>query len=147
MSANSEPFDITSDSEVLNACRVETQYDESKLSASELHELLRSAKRDVALMADVTQFYSDRGTAVALLGVLCIKAKSAVENQAVSVKNLGPDDVTFRTTDGSSLQVTKYEQMTQRGLANADNTDAGTSMIRFTHDYNHGDIDPHTYDY
>jgi hypothetical protein len=63
------------------------------------------------------------------------------------VKNLGPDDVTFRTTDGSSLQVTKYEQMTQRGLANADNTDAGTAMIRFTHDYNHGDIDPHTYDY
>jgi hypothetical protein len=140
MVGNSEPFDIIDDSDLTNAVRAETGYDDGKIAPSDFDSLIDSAKRDLALMADVTNFYDDRGTAVALWGILCVKAKGHVENQPVVTDNLGPDDVTFRTTDGSSLQVHQYEQSIQRGLSNADNTDAGTTKIRFTNTYQQGDV-------
>ena len=141
MVANDESFDITNDSDLQTAVYSETGYDDGKLSTDDLASLIDSAKRVLALRADTTGFYDDRGTAVALLGVTCAKAKGRVENQPVQVKNLGTEDVTFRTSDGSSLQLGQYEQMTQLGLSNADNTDAGTTRIRFTNNYLAGDLE------
>jgi len=132
MVANNASFDITDDSSLRDAVRGETGYDTEKLSVEDLKGLTNSAKRLLSLRADTTDFYGDRGTAVALLGIAAVKAKSRVENQPVQVKNLGVDDVTFRTTDGSSLQVAEYENMVQLGLSNADNTDVGTTSLRFT---------------
>jgi len=132
MVANDAAFDIIDDASLRDAVRGETGYSEDKLSVEDLNDLTNSAKRLLSLRADTTDFYEDRGTAVALLGVTAIKAKGRVENQPVQVKNLGIDDVTFRTTDGSSLQVAEYEDMVQLGLSNADNTDVGTTSIRFT---------------
>ena len=141
MVANNESFDITDDSDLQSAVRTETGYDDGKLSSDDLTGVIESAKRVLALKADTTGFYDDRGMAVALLGISCAKAKGRTENQPVQVKNLGTDDVTFRTSDGGSLQVTQYEQMTQLGLSNADNTDAGTTSIRFTNNFMAGDLD------
>jgi len=141
MVSNSASFDVQDDSDLKAAVRDETAYDERKVSTDDLDGLIDSAKRVLALRADTTNFYVDRGTAVALLGITCAKAKGHVENQPVSVKNLGSDDVTFRTTDGSSLQLAQYESMTQLGLSNADNTDAGTTSIRFTNNYMSGDFE------
>lgn len=127
-----ESYDITSDSELESAVRGETQYDTNTLSAEDFDEVLDSAKRVLALKADVTSFYDNRGMSVALMGITCAKAKGAVENQPVRVKNLAGDDVTFRTSDGSSLQLGQYEAMTELGLAESKKTDAGTQEIHLT---------------
>lgn len=139
MPANNESFDITNDTELQSALYDETSY-EDILPTEKVDGLIDSAKREVALKADITDFYSDRGTAMALLGVLCAKAKGRVENQPVQVKKLGTEDVTFRTTDGSSLQLQQYEDMVQLGLSNADNTDAETNKIQFTNTHFTGDL-------
>lgn len=132
----SEPFDITSDSELRDAVRAETQYDEGKVSQSDMEDLVDSAKRDLALRTGVTNFdYSDRGVSVALLGLVCAKAKGAVENSPVVVKDLGGQNVTFRASDGESLQLEQYERMVQRGLSNSNQTSAGVQGIEFTRDW------------
>lgn len=130
--ANNEPFDIQSDTDLKSAVRTETQYDDGKLPTGDLDGLVQSAKRELAVRAGVTTFYDERGIAVALFGLTCVKAKSAVENSPVVTKNIGPNDVTFRTPDGDSLQVTQYETMVQRGLSDAQSTSAGSQNIEFT---------------
>lgn len=132
MPANDATFDITDDSELRDAVRTETQYTESTLSTDDLKGLVDSGKRVLALRADVSDFYGDRGLAVALLGVVAAKAKGASENQPVRVDNIGPNDVTFRTSDGSSLQLGQYEEMTQLGLSNATAVDDAIQGIEFT---------------
>jgi len=133
--SNSESFDIQSDSGLESAVRTETGYDTGKLSDSDLTSLIESAKRVLALKANVTNFYTERGLAVALLGVTCAKAKGVMENSPVQVKNLAGQDVTFRTTDGSSLQIAQYEDMVQMGLSEASSTDAGVQGLELSGTY------------
>lgn len=133
-----QSYDITSDSDLRQAVRDETQYDTDLLSQSDLEGNVRSAKRVLALKAGVeTNFYDDRGLAVALLGVTCAKAKGAVENSPVVVKNLGTGDVTFRESDGDSLQLAEYEEMAQLGLAESAKTDQGTQGLGLTNTWLH----------
>ncbi|TKX52836.1 hypothetical protein EXE42_15250 [Halorubrum sp. SP3] len=132
MPANDADFDITSNSDLRAAVRDETQYSESHISEEDLSGLVDSGKRVLALRADVSDFYGDRGLAVALLGIVCAKAKGAVENSPVRVDNVGPNDVTFRTSDGSSLQLGQYEEMTQLGLSEASAVDDAIQGIEFT---------------
>jgi len=127
-----ESYDITSDSDLQTAVRTETGYDTGTLSADDLSSLIDSAKRVLALKAGVTSFYDDRGLAVALLGVLAAKCKGSVENSPVRVKNLAGQDVTFRTSDGSSLQLGQYEEMTQLGLAESEKTEKGVQRLELT---------------
>jgi len=135
--SNGQPWDITDDSTLRTAVRDETGYDTDRLDTETLKGLVDSAKRVLALKAEITDFYDDRGIAVALCGVTCAKAKGRIENQPVRVKNLGGDDVTFRTSDGSSIQVTEYEEMTRLGLAESETTDAGTEDIYLTRTFLH----------
>jgi hypothetical protein len=137
MPSNDEQWDITSDAELQAAVRHETQYDTGKISTEDLEGVVRSAKRVLSLKADVTSFYDDRGIAVALMGITCAKAKGSVENSPVQVKNLGTEDVTFRASDGTSLQLGQYEEMTRLGLTEADTTDAGVQGIRLTNTWLH----------
>ena len=132
MSANNEPYDITDDTDLRSGVRDETLYDEDTLSTEKLDGLIDSGKRVLALRADVSDFYGDRGLAVALLGIVCAKAKGAVENSPVRVDNVGPNDVTFRTSDGTSLQLGQYEEMTQLGLSNASAVEDAIQGIEFT---------------
>lgn len=129
---NNESFDITNDGGLVDAVYSETQYNEGHISEADVRDLLNGAKRLLALRASVTDFYGDRGLAVALEGMTCAKVKGAVENSPVRVSNVGPDDVTFRTSDGESLQLAQYEDMVQRGLSNAESTDAGTQGVEIT---------------
>ena len=130
--ANNESFDIEDNNDLIRAAYSETHYDESHIETEEARDLMQSAKRTLALKAGVTDFYDDRGLAVALLGTTCAKMKGAVENSPVRVDNVGPNDVTFRTSDGSSIQITQYEDMTQTGLANSSKTDAGVQRMELT---------------
>jgi len=132
MPANNEPYDITSDTELREAVRTETQYSENHISQDDLKGLVSSGKRLLALRAGVSDFYADRGLAVALLGVTAAKCKGAVENSPVRVDNIGPNDVTFRTSDGSSLQLAQYEEMVQMGLSNATAVDDAIQGVEFT---------------
>lgn len=125
-------YDITSDNEAKNAVRRLTQYDESDISTSDLDGVLEDAKREIALRSEATKWYSDRGLGHALVGMTAALAKGAVENSPVRVANIGPNDTTFRTSDGESLQLGQYEDMVQRGLAESDETSAGTQSIRLT---------------
>jgi len=125
-------WDISDDSELRTAVRDETDYDSDTIEKTQLDGLIDSAKRILALKAGVTDFYQDRGLAVALLGTTAAKAKASVENSPVQMKNVGPHDVTFRTPDGSSLQIAQYEDMTQTGLAQSSATSAGTKGLRLT---------------
>ncbi len=127
-----EDWDVTSDSELKSAVRTLTQYDEDILSAEDLDGIAQNGKRQLALRADVSDFYGDRGIAVALLGMTSALAKGAVENSPVRVDNVGPNDVTFRTSDGSSLQLGQYEEMTQLGLSEASAVDDAIQGVEFT---------------
>lgn len=130
-----EPWDITDDAMLRDAVYTETQYDEGKLPVEDLKGLVDSAKRVLSLKAGVTTFYDDRGITVALLGITAAKAKGAVENSPVQVKDLAGQNVTFRTSDGESLQLGQYEEMTRLGLVESEKTEAGTTEIRFTNTY------------
>jgi len=133
MPDNDQPFDITDDNTLRAEVRSETLYDDDDISQADLQAQIRSAKRVLALKADVEQFYNDRGIAVALFGTTCAKTKGAIENSPVRTENIGPLDVTFRTSDGSSLQLAQYEEMVQEGLSAADTTDTGVENVRWTH--------------
>jgi hypothetical protein len=140
-----ESWDITTDTELMNAVRNETQYTTDQLPTQsdadddpDLEGLLQSAKRVLSLKGDITAFYDDRGTAVALLGVTCAKAKGAVENSPVVTKDLGAQNVTFRASDGSSIQLDEYEEMTRLGLAESETADSATQTVEFTHTFYHG---------
>lgn len=135
--ANSQEWDITDDTSLKDAVRHETQYDEGKLSQDDMTGLVESAKRVLALKAGITSFYEERAVAVALLGITCAKAKGAVQNSPVRVKDIGGQNVTFRTDGEESLQLTQYEEMTQLGLREASSTDAGPRTIEFTRDFLH----------
>jgi|APHM01.1.fsa_nt_gi hypothetical protein len=132
---NSEAFDITNNTELAQAVRSETQYDTQQLDVEDLAELVNSAKRELALRAGVTDFYGDRGLAVALLGTVCAKAKGAVENSPVVTKDISGQNVTFRASDGESLQLAQYEDMVQRGLSHAAVVDDAVQNIEITHGY------------
>lgn len=133
MPANNADFDITADTDLRDAVYTETQYSRDKhISEDDVDGLIDSGKRVLALRADVSDFYGDRGIAVALLGIVCAKAKGAVENSPVRVDNVGPNDVTFRTSDGSSLQLGQYEDMTQLGLSEAEAVDDAIQGVEFT---------------
>jgi len=132
MPANNADFDITADTDLRDAVRTETQYTETQLSTEDLDGLIDSGKRVLALRADVSDFYGDRGIAVALLGIVSAKAKGATENQPVRVDNVGPNDVTCRTSEGSSLQLGQYEDMTQLGLSEAEAVDDAIQGVEFT---------------
>ncbi len=134
---NNAPWDITDDEELKSAVRDETQYTEKQLPTDnsdgpDLNGLVDSAKRVLALKAGVTSFYNDRGVSVALLGVTCAKAKGAVENSPVQVKNVAGDDVTFRVSDGGSLQLAEYEEMTRLGLSESQTADDGPTSLGMT---------------
>jgi hypothetical protein len=133
-----ESWDITDDSELKEAVRAETQYDDSKISPSDLSDLVASAKRELALKAGVSSFYDDRGITVALQGVVMAKGKGAVENSPVVTKNLAGQDVTFRSSDGSSLQLSQYERMVEEALTNSGVEDAGAHGIEITSTYMQG---------
>lgn len=135
-----QKWDIQDDDELYAAIRDETDYGTAKLpstddTGTDIKGIVQSAKRLLALKADVTTFYDDRGIAVALLGIACAKAKGAVENSPVQVKDVSGENVTFRTSDGSSLQIEQYEEMTQLGLSESDKTDTAVHNIEFTNDY------------
>ncbi len=69
MPANDEPYDITSDTQLRDAVYTETQYSKDKhITEDDVDGLIESGKRVLALRADVSDFYGDRGIAVALLG-------------------------------------------------------------------------------
>ena len=128
----SEPFDIQNDVQLRDAVRGETQYDENKLSVENLKTNVNSAKRELALRAGVTSFYDDRGITHALVGLTCAKSKGTVENSPVITKDLGGQNVTFRASDGESLQLSQYEEMVRYGLSNSDTTDSGVQGIELT---------------
>lgn len=130
-----EPFDITNDVDLRDAVRMETDYGEETLSPERLSGLVDSAKRILALKGGVTDFYEDRGLAVALQGVTCAKAKGTVENSPVRAESISAIDTTFRTTDGSSLQVEQYEEMVELGLSESQSADDGQDDIYLTNTY------------
>jgi hypothetical protein len=138
--SNTEPWDIQDDSDLQTAARDETDYDEGTLpansdSGADLQGIIESAKRTLALKAGVTDFYDDRGIAVALLGITCAKSKATLENSPLQVKDVSGQNVTFRTSDGDSLQVAQYEEMTRLGLSESTKTDDAIQNITFTNDY------------
>lgn len=114
-----EDFDLTSNSELKAEVRDMTDYtDTSLLSESQLDTNVRVAKRILATELGVTDFYNDRGVALALLGVTCIEAKSTVENDStVSYDFGGGISVESRESDGDSLQVQRYENLIEKGMS------------------------------
>lgn len=130
-----QDWDITSNEELKDAVRSLTQYDKERLDVTELDALVDDGKRTLALKADITQFFDDRGIAVALLGIVAARAKGAVENSPVEVKDISGQNVRFRSSTGDSLQLSQYESLTQLGLSESEKTDDTAEMITFTNDY------------
>lgn len=128
-------WDIDDNGGLIDTVRSETGYDESRLPTDALSSIIKSAKRELALRAGVESFYDDRAITMALQGLVEAKAKGRVENSPLSVKNIGPEDVTLRVPDGSELQVAQYEEMIQLGLAEANTDRGGPEPLRVTNAY------------
>jgi hypothetical protein len=123
----SEPYDISSDSELLERVRSVTDYADTadELAQHDLVGLRKTAKMEMALKTDLEDpdWYGDSGLALALLGVTCIYAKCHVENYSVQSWSVdgGAVDITARDSNGNSIQFSRYESMIETGLSSADN--------------------------
>lgn len=125
-------FDITSDTELKDRIRDETQYeDESfELPNTDLDGLIDTAKMKVALESGSEDWYSDRGLGLALLAYSCMRAKASMENAGIEGYELGDQEVTVSNANpDTSQQIQQWADDVATGLSNADtSSDDGPSM-------------------
>lgn len=129
---------LTSDSELLDAVRAETQYSdsESELPASELEEIMQNAKRRVFLETGSKAWYSDEGIGLVLLAYTAMRAKSAVENAPIAGYTLGDEQVQIRQADpDTSAQIQQWAEDVRVGLDASDLDSSNRNQIRNTSSY------------
>lgn len=119
-------FDITDKSGLQSKVRSETGYDDTpdELPASDLGDLVDDAMLLLAVKAGFTEsdYFSDRGATLALLGASCIKSKASVENITVDSWSIGSGDVAIDASGaGDEDRVfAEYEDMMETGLAKSE---------------------------
>lgn len=126
-------YDIADDDDLYSRVRSETQYAETsdELDQPTLLTLVENAKYELDVKAGVSSsdFYSDKGVTLALLGLTCIKAKASVENITVNGWTIGGGDVSVEVDDpdAEDYNFARFEAMMNDGLVESD-TASGSSF-------------------
>jgi len=133
-----QPFQLTTDSQLKEAVRDATSYDDTpdELPDSQLSGVLEDAKRDLYVLTGSSEWYDDIAYGQALKAWTQVLAKSAVENihiesysiadETISLSNADPDasqqiqlwmKQVNQSLDKSEAEFPNYEQLTLRNTA------------------------------
>lgn len=98
--------EITSDEELKDRVRADTQYDDNpdELPESTLDVIIETAKLRVKLKAGTDEWYEDDGLGLVLHAYTCMRAKVAVENVNIEEYQLGNQRVRTRNADPETSQ-------------------------------------------
>jgi len=129
-------FDITNDTELRDAVRADTGYDESDLLQNRLESIINRAKQTLYLRTDNSDWFSDSGLGLALFGYSCIRAKASVENIPLDSYNVLDEDVSFDTdSPEDSIQLNQWHQDVQIGLSNSSVSNSTSRLPSNSADY------------
>lgn len=117
------PYAITSDTELKDAVRDMTSYDDTgdELPESQLDGLVNKAKRDMHVKTGEDGWYNDLGYGNALTAHLAIVSKAAVENINISSYSIGDESMSLMNADPEdSQQIQQWAADVKSGLDNSD---------------------------
>jgi len=124
-------FALTSDTELKNAVRDKTSYNDSadEMPATQMDGLLDDAKRVLYMRTESDKWYNDVGYGQALSALTAMKAKAAVENVNIQSYGIGNENVMFSNADPeSSQQLTAWSAEINEGIEKSNlNFDKGGS--------------------
>jgi hypothetical protein len=129
---------IQSDSDLRDAVRAETSYDdtEDELPQSQLDTLIDRAKHRVSVETGSEQWYSDDGLGLVLVAYTCMRTKSSMENFAIEEYSLGNQDITTRNADPEdSQQIQQWAEDVRVGLDRSTVDESPTPKPRNTAHY------------
>lgn len=129
--------EIVNDQDLRGRVRAETQYNDTpdELAQATLKTLVKDAKLLVQAKTDSTEWYTDLGLSLVLLGTTCAKAKASVENYSVESWNFGGGSITAKDSDGNSVQMTQYSEMISEGMKSSDTATRSTPTLSNTRSY------------
>lgn len=119
-------FALTNDSELKNAVRDATSYDDTQdeLPSTQLDGLVQDAKREMYGRTGSQQWYSDVNYGQALKAWTCITVKSAVENINIESYSIADESISLSNADPEdSQQIQLWMNQVSRALDQAE--DAG----------------------
>lgn len=139
-------YDITSDNELETAVRAETLYDDvdDELPSSDLGQIVDNTKMLVHAKTGSDQWYNDRGLGLVLFGLVCARAKAAVENLPIQRLSLDPVSIEARSSSGDSIQLTQYEQYVSEGMSSSTVTTRSTPPLSVSNSWMTSDPTPHS---
>lgn len=114
---------ITSDEELKQKVRAETQYGDSsdELPDERLDVLIETAKLRVKLKTGSEDWYCDDGLGLVLMAYTAMRAKAAVENVHIEEYQLGNQRVRTRNTNAeTSQQMQQWAEDIRLGLEASD---------------------------
>lgn len=110
---------ITSDEELKDAVRADTQYDDNpdELPDSTLDAIISTAKLRVEMKTGSTDWYDDPGLGLVLHAYTCIRAKASVENVPIDEYQLGNQRVRTKNTRAeTNQQLNQWAEDIREGL-------------------------------
>jgi len=101
-----EPFQLTNDTELLQAARDALSYDATpdELPQAQLKSLLDDAKRDMYIETDSTEWYNDVAYGQALKAWTQIISKAAVENINIDSYSIADEEISLQNSNPDSSQ-------------------------------------------
>jgi len=104
--AMAEPFQLTTDDDLLTAVRDAVSYDDTpdELPQTQLEGLLNDAKRDMYIKTGSKGWYDDVAYGQALKGWTQILSKAAVENINIASYSIADEEISLRNADPDSSQ-------------------------------------------
>lgn len=141
-------YDITSDTELKDAVRSETLYNDTsdELTEPDLDGIIDNTKMLVHAKTGSSSWFSDRGLGLVLLGLTCARAKAAVENLAIQSLSLEPISLEARDSNGNEVQFQQYEEYVSIGMSstNVSTGGGGNPLPRVSNSFIQSDPTPNS---
>lgn len=128
-------FAVTSDAELVTAARDKTSYDQDELpgddNSGQVLGLVQDAKRELYSRTGSDGWYSDLSYGQALVAMLSLKFKEAVENINIESYGIGDEDVRFSdSSPEDSQQIRAWSQSVNQSLQRS-NVNFQSSSVQF----------------
>jgi len=138
---STQPFAITSDTELERAARDKTSYDDSpdelpgsvSTSDSQMAGIVRDAKRVLYMNYDSDRWYDDLAYGQALVALTAMKMKEAVENINIDRYGIGDESLSFTDADpDDSQQIRSWSSEISEGIREATLDEIGDDDLPFS---------------
>lgn len=121
-------YAVTSDGDLVSAVRGKTSYSDTSdelpgdgSSGNQMEEILNDAKRELHSMTGSDQWYADLSYGQALVAMVALKAKEAVENINIASYGIGDEQLSFTNADPeSSQQIQSWSAEVEEHLAKSE---------------------------